>query len=105
MSIERCNPRFEYETGLTMEAHPEGECVWYDDHVAEVERLQARVRELEADPRLTLTEDDLSTYVRACSNVPEYHMPQAGRLRQRASKAEGIIAALAVSVETEDDDE
>jgi len=46
MSIERCNPRFEYETGLTMEAHPEGECVWYDDHVAEVERLRTALQEV-----------------------------------------------------------
>ena len=58
MSIERCNPRFEYETGLTMEAHPEGECVWYDDHAAEVERLEAElhatdVARLEALAKIT----------------------------------------------------
>ena len=56
MSIERCNPRFEYETGLTMEAHPEGECVWYDDHVAEVERLDRHRDELSADRHRHLLE-------------------------------------------------
>ena len=68
-----------------------------------IESLRERVQQLETDPRLTLTTDDLSTYLRACGDVPEYRLPQAGRLRQRASKAEGIIAALAaVSAETED---
>ena len=92
MSIERCNPRFEYETGLTMEAHPEGECVWYDDYVADIkrlralleaekdshteslamyrsardraERLQARVRELEAALR-PIIEGDLGALPKA----------------------------------------
>ena len=36
-----------------------GEWVRYDDHAAEVARLQARERELEADPRLAVSSEDM----------------------------------------------
>ena len=66
-----CHPR----DGMTPD--PDGEWVRYDDHAAEVERLQARERELEAA------------------------LQRLGRLANKIAET-GLAA---VSAETEDDDE
>ena len=79
----------------------EGEFVRYEDHVSEVERLQARERELEALVREFA--DDVSQWV-----TKEYdgtlHHP--GMKRRYERDMDVVTRALAaVSAETEEDDE
>ena len=47
MSIKRYTPSGVHHTSVYLGLDTEGAVVMYDDHVAEVERLKARVRELE----------------------------------------------------------
>ena len=48
MSVKRYTPSGVHHTSVYLDLDAEGAVVMYDDHAAEVARLQARVRELEA---------------------------------------------------------
>lgn len=57
-----------------------GEWVRYADHEAEVKRLEARVRELEADPRMALHKDALLLAQRLVeARAKEHAVPPAQR--------------------------
>ena len=70
---------------------------------AEVERLQARVRELEADPRMALTYDDLVRFA-ASTRSESLSIYDAAAMRWRRLIAARDAALAAVNAEKEDDD-
>ena len=76
-----------------------GEWVHYADHKAEVERLEARVRELEADPRLTLTKEDLALGLGAAgqaylitSSTALFGSPWGATFRRYQEAVDAVVA-------------
>ena len=66
----------------------------------EIERLQARVRELEADPRMALTYDDLARFA-ASTRSESLSIYDAAAMRWRRLIAARDAALAAVSAEKE----
>ena len=96
MSIKRyfhdCEPGS--ENYLPLGEHPEGMWVAYDDHAAEVERLQARVREMEATLRQMHEEAKRDEVTQA----PTASVYKAYRLAQQRETIEAVAERLGVSL-------
>ena len=100
MSIQRWHAYIEDDDGddlfVSHQQDVKGGWVRYDDHAAEVERLQARERELEAALRAMFHEYE-GVFDMA---VPSMHQSDGAKRAEALARA----ALAAVSAETEDDD-